>query len=73
MKFSRIPCQNHENHEDLIIPCQNNGNREILIIPHQNHENHEIHKLPRQNHENYENSLFYARIKKIIELLKFLA
>ena len=42
MKIHRIPCQNHDNHENL-------------SIPHQNHENHEIHRIPYQIHENHEN------------------
>ena len=39
-KIHRIPIQNHENYENLIITRKNNKNYEIYRIPCQNHENH---------------------------------
>ena len=63
----RIPCQNQENHDHLIIPhqtyenneilkiqCKNIENHENLIIPLQNNENHKIIRIPCQNYENHE-------------------
>ena len=39
----------------LKIPRQDNENNENLIIQLQNNENHEIHKIPLQNQETCEN------------------
>ena len=41
MMLGGILCQNHENHESLIIPFQN-------------HENHETHRNPQQNNEKHD-------------------
>ena len=44
IKIIRIPIQNHENIENLIVRWQN-------------YENHEIHRIPIQNNENHEKNL----------------
>ena len=42
-----------ETHKILRIPCQNQEHNENLIIRYQHHENYGIHIIPRQNNENH--------------------
>ena len=53
IKFYRIPRQNNENHENLIIPRDDHENNEIPRISYQNHTNHENSIIPKQNYENH--------------------
>ena len=54
IKLYKIPFQNNETNENLIIPRQNHKNHEIRRIPCQNHANHENSIIQKQNYENHE-------------------